>query len=282
MGFFSEMEESYSQPEVEQDGQDAVDDAFEELETKQVQVAKAAKDEDQALAEVDVRIRKANFYRSVLNGTLFDNGDEVAAEVEKEFRAFAAGRLRVLMGMETEVKPQAPAPSQFPPDEAKVLRLWASKLLKKPTIMQVEPPKGKLPPGSMPSTAPAKPVPQTTASVEPRLNRVNVPTMTPIKRGPGRPPGTGKNQVLKKNEKALPEGVEVDENGRKFIMVERGTDEKGNARFVKMDVTPPVQIEGLKPAPMPTQEQALMMEIIKADQVPKSGDLTKIINKVQE
>ncbi len=281
MGFFSDMEESYAQPEPEgrdEDQQEAVDEALDQLEAKHVQEAKAVIAEDKALAEVDVRIRKANFYRLILDNPLFDNGDAVAAEVEKEFRTFATGRLRVLMGMETEVKPQA-REKTFGPDEEKVLRMLAAKILKKPALMQAELPKQTKPLPSKPALAEPtlKPVAQT-QTAQPRLNQVT----TPVRRGAGRPPGTGKNQVAAKVAAKLPEDVQTDENGRQFVMVERGTDDKGNARFVKVDVTPPVRAEGLKPAPMPSQEQAMMMEIIKADQVPKSGKLNEIIGKVQE
>lgn len=275
MGFFNDDKRDAG--DSSELAQEAVDDAFDELETSQIQTARAAKEEDKALAEVDIRIRKANFYRLILENSLFDNGDSVAEEVEAEFRSFATGRLRVLMGMEAETKPTAQA---FPPDEIQVLRLWASKLLKKPGIMQVEPPRQATPTLTKPSAqAPTlKPVAAgNMAAGAPKLNQVAAP-----KRGPGRPPGTGKNQQA--NKAPAPEGqdIQTDENGRKFVMVERGTDEKGNARFVKVDVTPPVRVEAIKPAPMPSPEQSLMMEVVKADQVPKSSKLNDIINKVQE
>ncbi len=265
MPFFSDMEDSFP-AEVQEQNQNAVDNAYSELETKASQASKTISEEAKTITEVEIRLRKANFYRVVLDNPLFDNGDEIAAEVEQEFRTFAIGRLRVLMGLQAEAKTQGEA---FPPEELQVLRLWAVKLLNKPAILQVEP------------TAVAKPTlatrPSAPAGLQaPRLNRVPTQAQPSApKRGPGRPVGTGKNQLAKK-------AAETDENGRQFVMVERGSDEKGNAKFVKVDVTPPVRVETHKPAPMPNQETALMMEIMKADQVPKSKDLMKVINEVTE
>ncbi len=263
MPFFSDMQDSFPEPtQKNSNAGNAVDAAYSELEGQQQKTIQAVQEENETLTEVEVRLRKANYYRAVLDNPLFDNGDEIANEVEQEFRNFAISRLRNLLGMSVDAVSQ---PSAFPPDEIEVLRLWAAKLLKKPTMMQIEP-------ASKPVS---KPMPEF-ATQAPRLNRVTAPSEQPHKRGPGRPPGTGKNQ---KAAQQLPPG-RIEENGRQFVEVER-TDPEGKSHMIRVDVTPPVEVPGRKP--MPSGDQALMMEIMKADQVQKQmlgKDLNKVISTV--
>ena len=94
------------------------------------QEAEAQDDVDAEMAAVEERLAIAQYYRLLLNDTLFNDASAAASQVEKEVRAFVRSRLEVLMGVKPEKK-AAPVPVQLPFSTAQleVLKKVADKVL---------------------------------------------------------------------------------------------------------------------------------------------------------
>jgi hypothetical protein len=130
--------------------------------------------------EAERRLSKANLYQQILDGQLFEGEDPVALEVEEEFRAFAEERLAILLGIKLDKK-TAEAVSEFAPEEVEALKRLAARMLgrnvaiAKPAEAQLAAPRVMAPTPASSLAAPA-----------------------PVRRGRGRPPGTGKHQIAAK------------------------------------------------------------------------------------
>lgn len=256
MSYWRDMEEQMGDPHVgllppQSAVENRVDMAFQQLENnaQQVQV------NEQVLTDVEMRLHKANMYRIILENRLINSDDQIADEVENEIRDFVVNRLSTLMGLQAEVKVQ----SQFSDEEAKALKLWANKLMGKPAIMKVEPVK----------VEPAKPP----APQAPSVNLVQAPT---IRRGRGRPPGTGKHQIAAQMaQPQQPTPVATPTKQEKVVEVD--------GKKVTLNVTQQAKPVGVKPAPMPSPQEMLAMGAMQAAalEVKADGALRGIVTQAK-
>ena len=263
MAFFSSQMEAFSHA-VENDG-------------KQQNVAQQAAPstaqqssyESEVISEAEVRLSKANYYKAILNQPLFgDDEESVAYEVEQEIRDFVVDRLSVLLGMKQEIAKVAI--KEFSDERREALEQWADNLLSKPHLLALKP-------GAPPKLQQAKVEPVLTPVASPTLNKVQ-PQITEFKRGRGRPPGTGKHQKAAQQQvisqvpaKNLPEGVKIDEDGKKYIEIDQEVvDDNGKLVIKKTKVTvggvvaPSVE-DGFKP--MPSEAAALQHSMSQATMV---------------
>lgn len=211
------------------------------------------RESEQELSEVEVRLRKAGLYRAVLDNSLFDNTTELAAEVESEFRSFALARLKSLLGMQNTDKPQETGNKMLPFDEneVKVLKAWASKLLKRPATMAIEPAQ---------SMVVAEPTIQTVVTQPENQRLKQVKATKPVI---GRP---AKNKLTNESK--------TSEN-KQFVQIEHG------GKTVNVNMTKPVDDGSRKP--MPSQDQTLMLEMQKAQEVQsRQNNLAPLIQKFQQ
>lgn len=138
----------------------------------------AAPDVDRMFNEAERRLRRAQYYQSILNEELFqDDGSQDAIDVREEIREFARNRLAILLGVKTE---QTAAKSAiFDDQEVKVLKQIVAKLLKKPEL--AEPAK---PPSLKPVNGPkTRPAPALTKKTEPQETKQRPVSPTAPARG---------------------------------------------------------------------------------------------------
>jgi len=202
----------------------------------------SAQDLDDQMSEVEKRLEMAQYYRLVLQDTIFNDPPnvEVADRVEGEIREFVRSRMALLVGVGAAEKKPEPVVSQFTdaevlairtlaqPEVVSALKALAAKVLKKPEILDAKP-----------LQAPAKPK---APAREPTLKKIVRPApsveaeTTRTVRSPAQaaPRGRGKKQ-----EKVF-----------KTVTTEDG-------REVKMDITPQAQPVGVKPFPTPVGKAAI-------------------------
>jgi hypothetical protein len=196
---------------------------------------------DDQMSEVEKRLEMAQYYRLVLNDTIFNDPPnvEIADRVEGEIREFVRGRMSLLVGVGEEKKPEMLSPFSdaetlalrtiAQPDVVAALKALAAKVLKKPEILDAKPrvaapekPKGP------PKEPTLKKIVRTPAAPQqPTQRQQQAPTAAP-------PSGRGKQQkrVLKKVQRV--DGTEGE-----------------------VDVTPPAQPVGVKPFPTPVGRAAI-------------------------
>lgn len=108
-----EDESSFSEEfDTEEQASDAAASVVQNLVQPQ-QGEEVREDEPESMDEVDRRLKLAGYYRTVIEGSLFEEDDPDAEQVQQEIHGFVRGRLRVLMGMSGDgpmvyaaVKPQ--------------------------------------------------------------------------------------------------------------------------------------------------------------------------------
>lgn len=129
-------------------------DVVEEVNNPQAQVLPVQEPEpdyEEQMSEVEARLEMAQYYRLLLQDTIFEDppSPEVAARVEDEIRGFIRGRMQVLVGVG---EPQAAKSQKIftdaevqalrtiaQPDVVEALKALAAKVLKKPTILEAKP-----------------------------------------------------------------------------------------------------------------------------------------------
>lgn len=217
-------------------------------------------DVDEQMSEVEKRLEMAQYYRLLLNESLFENpsSPEVAIRVETEIRDFVRSRMSVLVGVGSE--PQK-AKQLMTEDEAKLLREianpevvrvikeLASKLLKKPSIMEFRPKpmeEPKLQPKVVqePTLRKAKTRPlQASVPPDPRSLKKALPQGSITISGDQQPPKPIKGQRQKKVYREI-----VTEDGK----------------IIKQDVTPPAQPIGVAPLPTPRTKEQISLAMATA------------------
>lgn len=215
-------------------------DVVEEVNNPEAQVLPVQPPEpdlEEQMSEVEARLEMAQYYRLLLQDTIFEDppSPEVAARVEDEIRGFIKGRMQVLVGVG---EPPAAKPQKIftdaevqalrtiaQPDVVEALKALAAKVLKKPTILE------------------AKPLPTEKPKAEPSVIR------EPILRK-RRQPGAIQNQA------GAPAPRPVGGRGRqqKKVLVKEVNEE--GKEFTR-DLTPQAQPVGpIQPIPTPrTREQ---------------------------
>jgi hypothetical protein len=222
----------------------AADQALRSIEESPAPVS----DEDAALADVDLRLETADYYRAILNHAFFDVASEASQIVDREIRAFIRERLEILLGLRSPKVPVAvAAPAQFADDEVKALKLLATKVLNKPALAEASKPMVRKMAMPVPEAKPAIrakpqarkiPAPPPAPSTKPKAKAV-VAKPTPSVPAPAAPvvarkfesspDRTGVTQTYidaNTNRKVtLTEGEIIEEEGRRYKVVanEKGT-----------------------------------------------------------
>lgn len=114
-------------------GGDAADQAIADLE----QSPEPESSEDPELADVDLRLATADYYRAILNHDFFNVATPAAEIVDREIRTFIRERLEVLLGLRG--RDQAHQESLFDEDEVQALKMLAGKVLQKPSLVTSAP-----------------------------------------------------------------------------------------------------------------------------------------------
>lgn len=253
-----------------------VDDLFGEYtpqaEPEQVSAESRPTDEwDDQMSEVELRLKKASYYRTLLDGHLFnDPGDQIALDIEKEIRQFARHRLGVLLNLTSdtgqktdifstqEIDGLKALAAAFTSQEVAILKTLAAKVLNRPGLLTPAPPKAE----SQPSPAP-----------KPSLRKREAPEPKPVKKAVKETAAPqGKNEVLPED------GDIIKEGGRVFKVrwIEATPDYvpppgvqkavRGNTTFkvVKLDITKQGRSKG--GLPMPDANQLSQITAMQAQQ----------------
>lgn len=132
-------------------------DVVDEVNSPQAQILpptyqEPEQDLEEEMSEAEARLEMAQYYRLILNETLFEDApnEAVASRVEDEIRGFVRERMKLLVGVgqpKQEVKPQkifTDAEVQAlrtiaQPEVVEALKALAAKVLKKPTILDAKP-----------------------------------------------------------------------------------------------------------------------------------------------
>lgn len=130
-----------------------IDGVVQEVETAAASqpAVRPATDIEVEMDEVEARLEMAQYYRLILQESLFADAPNpsVAAAVESEIRDFIRGRMQVLVGVgsgEKAVKGSFSEPeiqalkTLASPDVASALKAVAAKVLKKPSLMETQAP----------------------------------------------------------------------------------------------------------------------------------------------
>lgn len=124
MGNFSFDEKEFDQ------GENA-DAALEDLEESPAE--EEVFEENPELADVDLRLETADYYRAILKQDFFDAESQAAQIVDAEIRAFIRERLEILLGLRS---PRAQDVQQFEEAEVQALKIVAAKVLGKPALAE--------------------------------------------------------------------------------------------------------------------------------------------------
>lgn len=207
-----------------------------------------SEDYAEVFSEAEKRFAKAQFYRTLLVDFGFDGDNSaIATQVVDEIRGFVRERLAVLLGVKSEQTAPVVVASDFSEEEVKILKQVAGRLLKKPEIAKIEPPRA---PTMKKVAGPAKPTIKPTPAPQAQQPQ---PVPEAQKRGPGRP----KKDGAKTGEYLEVDGVRYEKvvgdtrgeyysgpDGQKYVV---GRNE-ANQMFMK-NVTPPGVPSTFKPVP---------------------------------
>jgi hypothetical protein len=204
---------------------------------------------DDEMSEVEKRLEMAQYYRLLLNDSIFDNppNPEVADRVETEIKGFVRGRMSHLVG----VGP-GPSSSTFTDEEVSALKELASseitetlkalvsKLLKKPSIMESKPKAKVVKEPTLKKVQKAVVTTKAMVSHKPTMAPSLKPVVTPKAEVKAEAPA--KQKGLK--------GAKKFEKKYKVVTTNEGKE-------IKLDITPQARSETAKPAPTPSTRQAI-------------------------
>lgn len=215
----------------------------------------ADEDVDAQMSEVEKRLEMAQYYRLLLNESLFDSpsSPDVAERVENEIREFVRSRMSVLVGVGTEQPKQVQLMSKEEadllrqlanPEVVRVMKELAAKLLKKPAIMDFKP----------------KPVEE--VKVAPKV--MKEPTLRKVPRIGVKPSAQAARQaesnvITISGDQPIPKAKPGQRQKKVFRTI---TTEDG--KVIKQDVTPPAQPIGVQPLPTPRTRDQIEMASAQA------------------
>ena len=146
------------------------------------------------MQEAELRLKKASYYRTLLDGELFSDSDEVTAEITQEIQRFVKTRMFALINVSQdedqiaklfstqEVENLKAVAAAFGEREVAALRALAAKVLSSPKVLG---PDVSIPPASSkPATPPAlrqRSVQQSKPAVNKRASVPVKPTASPAK-----------------------------------------------------------------------------------------------------
>lgn len=242
----------------------------------------AHKQSEPSLNDVEKRLALASYYRELCNFDPFQDGSAEGNQVAQEIRAWARGRMEVLVGLRVENPSTQFSDSEvavikllstFNEDQIAALKTLADRLLQKPSI--AAPPKQRVisaKPAPVVRKPPARPPvikPQATPEVAPR------PLVSQPHQGlPNQPATSGRRHVSE-----IPDGEPFKLNGQTYVWARNDL----GTRY-KKNVTPK-QIPTQR-VPMPTGDMlgaALEMHAHKtlqsgAEGLDKSGALAVAVS----
>lgn len=220
------------------------------------------------MAQVDRRMKVANYFRLILDNELFPGGEAEAVIAQTRIRRFVRDELEVLLGMKSAVTTaRSTAVAQFTDEEVAALRELISRITKKPTPFKPVQQQQVTPPAPQ-----FKPV--TAAAVVPKPK----PVAPPVQRTPAPAP---------RQQQAAPQGVDprippqhrADPtakivNGKVYIQARTEDGEMlwvhekktGKKTPMMKDVTPVARPVGVQPLPMPSIAQINTIETARADE----------------
>lgn len=236
--------------------------------------------EDPELADVDLRLEVADYYRAILNHDFFSTESKAGEMVDREIRSFIRERLEVLLGLRDPRQPQVVMP--FEEDEIAALKALAAKVLQKPGLMKTEerPAVRKMPtpvPTAKPQARRPKPqarkVPAPRAApsskpravAKPRTDAPSAPKPTPAPN----PEADSQTFVSTDGKQVtLIEGEVLFEEGRRYIVAknEMGT-------LYRRDITGQVVAPGRIP-PQTPQQMSLMSERLAMESIGRLDETT--------
>lgn len=128
------------------------------------------------MMSIDRRLMKAQYYRALMEGNLFDQSDEISSEVEREMKDYIVSRMEALVGED----PATANASKFTDEEVNILKVWAKTL--KAKSEQPRPAAVPATPTVRPVAVPTAPVaspayPTTPAPAGPQVRRKRAPTV---------------------------------------------------------------------------------------------------------
>lgn len=200
---------------------------------------------DDQMSEVEKRLEMAQYYRLVLNDTIFNDppNPDIADRVENEIREFVRGRMSLLVGVGEEKKEvQSPFSEAevlalrtiAQPDVVSALKALAAKVLKKPQILD------------------AKPLPA--APEKPKVMRE--PTLKKILRKPPQEAAASASAPASKPRPAAAPTPAPPTKGKQQKRVIKKV-QRSDGTEGEVDVTPPAQPVGVKPIPTPVGKAAI-------------------------
>jgi hypothetical protein len=197
---------------------------------------------DDQMSEVEKRLEMAQYYRLILNDTIFNEpaNVEIADRVEGEIREFVRGRMSLLVGVGEEKKPEVLSPfsdaetlalrTLAQPEVVSALKALAAKVLKKPEILDAKP--------------------RTATPEKPKV--VREPTLKKIIRPAPAAPQVQQEQIRRPPPTQPQPQRKGKQQGRVMKKVQRVDGTEG-----EVDVTPPAQPVGVKPFPTPVGKAAI-------------------------
>lgn len=222
------------------------------------------------MSEVEKRLEVAQYYRLLLNDSLFQEPTEASLKVEEEVRGFIKSRLGVLLGIKQQTSDLFSAEevetlkelSSIGTEGVQVVKAIVGKVSKKPVLLEsrVERTEPKL------KVQPAKPKPALKKTIE-----------APKKDSTSKTPKTMNNIKIPNKYKDDPTLKVV--NNRIFVQSKNGSGElmwekdtkTGKIEPIMRDVTPVSVAQGIKPMPLPTGNQ---MQMFLEQQAQKSVQMS--------
>lgn len=242
-------------------------------EPQQQEVAQAVQEQanfDTQMSEVERRLELAQYYRLLLNDSLFNNRSEAAATVEAEVRDFVRSRLEILLGVKKE---QVKAVSDFNDDEIQALKAVASRLLKKPELVDKKP---KEPPalGKKTHPDPAHMLQVIGQKEQPSVKKAIAPQVKQKQKPQSQDPL--RDALVERLPPHLRDNPDVVIEGDKVFMVARDSDgnvirnHEGNP--IRRNITPTAKPKGVnKPRRTPTIQEANAIMAQQANQMLSSA-----------
>ncbi len=226
------------------------------------------------MSEVEKRLEVAQYYRLLLNDSLFQEPTEASLKVEEEVRGFIKSRLGVLLGIKQETSDLFSAEevetlkelSSIGTEGVQVVKAIVGKVSKKPVLLEsrTEKTEPKL------KVQPAKPKPALKKAVE-----------APKKDSPSKPVAKAGNNIKIPNRYKNDPTLKV-VNNRIFVQSKNGNGElmwekdlkSGKIEPILRDVTPVSVAQGIKPMPLPTGDQMRMLLEQQAQKSVQMSDST--------
>ena len=210
-----------------------------------------------AMTEAQFRFEKASLYRTLLEGSLFEENSgtaELVAEVEGEIKGFVLGRFETLLGMKGESRPapEAAAPPPFGPDEVEALKFLAGRMIGSSKKAPAAPPQPQLR-----KAKPAAPA----APAAPAIRRPHRRTLPPTKTVASSEVVSGVAQLAK-------------QQGKRVVVTPDGRIGKVSAN--REQTRPPAGPGGPRPLPMPSAEEMAAKATVEASQFSQGHALMQI------